>query len=82
MCSGDLVTGSSGVCFGFFFSRLISLFLLCPGHSAAVGCGGIPRQPVHLLDHWKHFRRHVSLTKSETNYYFGASQMNILGNLG
>lgn len=58
------------VLFFFFLSRIKSLSLCVPGDGAVVGCGGVPRQPVHLLDHWKHLRCDVSFNKSQTNHCF------------
>lgn len=62
------------MCFCHFFcSSIKSLSLCVPGDGAVVGCGGVPRQPVHLLDHWKHLRRDVSFNKSQTNHCFGVN---------
>lgn len=66
---GSLVRGS----FGVFLSRIKSLSLCVPGDGAVVRCCGVPRQPVHLLDHWKHLRRDVSFNKSQTNHCFGVN---------
>lgn len=36
------------------------LFSFCPADGAVLRCGGVPGQPVHLLDHRKHLGGHVS----------------------
>lgn len=36
----------------------------CLGDGAVLGRGGVPGQPVHLLDHRKHLGSHVSLNMS------------------
>lgn len=35
-------------------------FSFCPADGAVLRCGGVPGQPVHLLDHRKHLGGHVS----------------------
>lgn len=44
----------------YLFVQTLILSLCCPGDSAVVRCGGVPGQPVHLLDHRKHLGCHVS----------------------